>query len=143
MPQYREGWRVIPAQRIKVKNFKGARSFRSDIKPSFVFYSAPLGKVVNIEVVYKAGNGRSLKRGFYIDVTEKEVTADGAVIWMPFSSPHSSVLLAEAARFSLPVLMKFAEKFDSGLPELAEEWLADKKLAEELICNRAFGAVMA
>ena len=126
-----------------MKNFKGKRSFRSDIKPSFVFYSAPLGKVVCVEVEYKVGNGRNVKRGYYIELTEKELTAEGSVIWMPFSAPRSSVLLAEASRFSLPVLAGFADRFDSGLPELAAEWLADKTLAEELICARAFQAVMA
>ena len=127
---------------INLKNFKGVRSIRSDVKPRFVFHSAPLGDVVEVAVEYHAGNGRNVKRGYYLELTVKELTADGALIWMPFSAVRSSILLAETARFSLPVLVKFAERFDSGLPELAAEWLADKTLGEELICARAFeGAV--
>jgi hypothetical protein len=124
-----------------MKNFKGHRPFRSDIKPSFFFYSAPLGKVVAIEVEYRAGNGRAAKRGFYIELTEKEITADGGIVWMPFSAPRTSVLLAEATRFSLPVLAKFAAQFDESLPELAAVWLNSKTEAEAIICARAFEAV--
>lgn len=124
-----------------MKNFKGVRSFRSDIKPFFRFYSAELGHVVSVEVEYKAGNGRNVKRGFYIDVTTKEITADGGVIWMPFTAPRSSVLLSEAARFSLPVLAKLAELFDSRVAELADTWAKDRAEAEAMICALAFEAV--
>ena len=124
-----------------MKNFKGVRSFRSDVKPEFRFHSAPLGHVVSATVEYKAGNGRNVKRGYYIELTQKEITADGGIIWLPFSAPRSSVLLAEAARFSLPVLMKFAELFDAAMPELADTWATDRAAAEAKICALAFEAV--
>lgn len=124
-----------------MKNFKGVRSFRSDIKPEFRFYSAELGHVVAVTVEYKAGNGRNVKRGYYLELTKKELTADGGVIWMPLSAPRTAVLLAETARFSLPVLTKYAALFDAVLPELVNTWAADRAAAEALICSVAFEAV--
>jgi hypothetical protein len=121
-----------------VENFKCVRSYRSDVKPEFRFYSAPLGDVVEVTVDYKAGNGRSVKRGYYIDFTTKEITADGGVIWLPFSAPRSSVLLAEAARFSLPVLVKWAERFDADVVDLAASWLQDRAAVESLLGPQSF-----
>jgi len=121
-----------------MQNFRLSRSFRSDIKPEFNFYSAPLGDAVEASVDYKAGNGRNVKRGYYVELTTKTLHADGSIVWLPFSAPRSSVLLLEAPRYSFAVLSRFAELFDAVAPELAAAWLADRAAVEALIVSRAF-----
>jgi hypothetical protein len=112
---------------------------RSDVKPEFVFYSAPTGDVVSFSIKYRAGNGRrGSVRGFYAELTTKNISGDRmAVSWLPFSAPCSSVLLAPATRFSLPDLQGFASLFDVDAPKLAAAWLADKASAEKQVLEIA------
>jgi hypothetical protein len=123
-----------------LKNFNLSRSFRSDIKPQFDFYSASVGDVVAVSVRYIAGNGRNLKRGYYVELTAKTIQPDGMISWMPFSAPRSSVLLLEAARYSSAVLSRFAALFDAMVPELAAAWLVDRAAVELQIVSTVFEA---
>jgi hypothetical protein len=111
---------------------------RSDVKPEFVFYSASTGDVVSFSIQYRAGNGRGFERGFYAELTTKNISGDRmAVSWFPFSAPRSSVLLAPATRFSLANLEGFASLFDIDAPKLAAAWLTDKAAAEKQVLEIA------